>query len=241
MTIALDISHFTEENSGLLTFQQLEDAWNQGVRGFKISIANQAIAVRQIDAIVDHPRDFWISTYRYYYFGMGTIAAQTDKAFIQRVRDLKYNIQLHAIDIEDTNPNFTAAERIKINHQLIEQFENFCPTEEYTAEWFWETYMANTIEFNFMPLWYAWWPKDKQPRLNIPEPRQFGGWTIAKTHQFIGESFFAGIWCDVNYYEDFPLPINPPEQTIIDGVYTEIYHNDKGQVIEIKNHIVRPN
>lgn len=239
MTLALDISHFTHEHSGPLTKQQLEDAWNEGVRKFRPSIANQFIAVQQIDAIVDSGIPFSIETYRYYYFGMGTSAAQADKAFIQRVRNLKYDIQFHSIDIEDTNPNFTVQERIDITWQLIKEFEGFCPTDLYTAQWYWIQYMANTTEFSFMPLWYAWWPKIPVGTLLIPI--SFGGWTKARMHQYIGDTSFAGIWCDVNYYEDEtapapPIAISPP--IVMDGVYTDVVYDDQGRAIEIKNRIV---
>lgn len=239
MPIALDISHFTHDHSGPLTKNQLEDAWNAGVRKFRPSIANQAIAVQQIDAIVDSGMGFSIEPYRYYYFGMGTIAAQADKAFIQRVRDLKYNIQFFSIDIEDTNPNFTTQERIAITHDIVKVFEGFCPTDLYTANWYWVQYMGNTTEFSFMPLWYAWWPNPPVASLDIPANLQFGGWTRARMHQFIGDTSFAGIWCDVNYYEDITVPpVVIPPPVVMDGVYTDVVYDDRGRAIEIKNTIV---
>jgi len=153
---------------------------------------------------------------------LGVSPAEADKGFIQRVRDLKYDIQLHSIDIEDTDPRVSISDRISITHELINFFVGFCPTELYTAEWYWEQYMNNTSEFNFMPLWYAWYPKDELPRLQIPTERQFGGWTIAKTHQYIGNTYFAGIWCDVNYYEG-GVVIPPEEPTIIKVSANKLY------------------
>ena len=205
MTIALDISHFTESTSGPLTTQQLNDAWNAGVRAFRPSIANQAVAVRQIDAIVDSGHPFHIWTYRYYYFGSMLAEANADKAFIQRVRDLKYNIQLHSLDIEDTNPNITTNQRIQETHQLISMFEGFCLTDLYSAYWYWTQYMGNTTDFNFMPLWFA--DFDGIPDLNIHPA--FGGWSNAHMKQYKGDQYFAGIWCDVNYYEE--NIVTPPE------------------------------
>lgn len=210
MTIALDISHFTESTSGPLTTRQLKDAWINGVRAFRPNISNQAAAVRQIDAIVDHGvttgQVFHIWTYRYYYFGSSLIQADTDRAFIQRVRNLKYNIQLHSIDIEDTNPDITTDQRIEETTQLINRFENFCPTDLYTAYWYWTQYMGNTDKFNFMPLWFADW--DNIPDLNVSP--SFGGFTKGHMKQYAGDQYFAGIWCDLNYYEETVSPPNPP-------------------------------
>lgn len=206
MAIALDISHFTESTSGPLTTQQLDDAWDAGVRTFRPSIANQAVAVRQIDAIVDNGHPFNICTYRYYYFGSMLTEAVIDKAFIQRVRDLKYNIQLHSLDIEDTNPNVTTTQRILETNQLVEAFGGFCLTDLYTAYWYWTQYMSNTQSFNFMPLWFADW--DNIPDLNIDPP--FGGFTKGHMKQYAGDQYFAGIWCDVNYYEEDIVTPPPP-------------------------------
>lgn len=240
MTLALDISHFTHENSGPLTKQQLDDAWDAGVRVFRPSIANQSIAVQQIDAIVDHDKPFDIWTYRYYYYGMGMTQVQVDKAFIQRVRDLKFNIQRHSIDVEDTNPNFTPQQRINWVHEWINGFKGFCPTDLYTAYWYWTQFMGNTQEFKFMPLWNAWWPKDKTASLAIPPALQYGGWTRAAMHQYIGDVSFAGIWCDVNYFEDAvappPEPIVPP--VINQGVYLNTEYDEYGQARKITLEIV---
>ena len=210
LTIALDISHFTESTSGPLTSQQLDDAWDLGVRAFRPNIAKQDVAVRQIDAIVDYGnttgRVFNIWTYRYYYFGSSLIQADADKAFIQRVRDLKYNIQLHSIDIEDTNPDITTDQRIQETAQLINKFEGFCSTDLYTAYWYWTQYMGNVIKFSFMPLWFADW--DNIPNLEVSP--QFGGFTKGHMKQYAGDQYFAGIWCDLNYYEEaIILPPNP--------------------------------
>lgn len=213
MTLALDISHFTESTSGPLTTRQLSDAWDLGVRAFRPSIANQDVAVRQIDAIVNHGdatgQKFNIWTYRYYYFGMSLVQADEDKAFIQRVRDLKYNIQLHGIDIEDTNPDINTPARIREIEVLIQQFEGFCPTDLYTACWYWTYYIGNTPVFNFMPLWFAGW--DGIPNLEVNP--SFGGYTKGHMKQYAGNQYFAGIWCDLNYYEETVPPPIPPTPT----------------------------
>lgn len=221
MTLALDISNFTAERTGPLTKNQIEDAYNLGVRAFRPNIEVQEYAVQQIDAIVDShvPMDIW--TYRWYSFIGAIQQAEEDKNFIQRVRELKYNIQLHSIDIEDTNPNISIPERILISHSIIGQFTGFCPTDLYTGQWYWEQYMGNTTELNYMPLWFARYPNNQLPDTTLTP--YFGGWTKGHMHQYIGNIIFAGIWCDVNYYEE-PQPLPPVEEpTLIKVSANKLY------------------
>ena len=218
MTLALDISYFTYSTSGELTQSQLQDAWNSGVRLFRPSIAVQEIAVQQIDAIVDYGEatgnKFIIEPYRYYYFDRWVEQVETDKAFIQRVRDLKYDIQKFSIDIEDTNELFSPQQRIEETSRIIDSYEGFCPTDYYTGRWYHMSYMDNTTRFNFMPLWYARYGKTNNDLTNPPTlDVDFGGWTKARMHQYVGDVYFAGIWCDMNYYEEsIVTPPTPPTE-----------------------------
>src|SRR5690349_15456753 len=123
MTIALDISFHTKDRSGDLTTKQLDDAWSAGVRAFRPNVNPQQVCVEQIDAIVNYGdatgRKFEIWPYSYYYFANILEQADEDIAFIQRVRNLKYDVQLFSLDIEDTNPNFNPSTRSDLVAQLI--------------------------------------------------------------------------------------------------------------------------
>lgn len=210
MTLALDISHHTQNTSGPLTNEQLHSAWEQGVRVFRPNVTPQQTCVEQIDAIVNSGLGFKIWPYSYYYFGTALAKVQSDKAFIQRIRDHGIPIEKFAIDIEDTNPNFTAEQRIDITQQLIDSFVGFCNTDLYSAYWYWTQYMQDTHKFNYMPLWFAHY--NNVPTLDLQY--SFGGWTKGTMKQFAGDTYFAGIWCDVNYFEEPISPPNPINPTI---------------------------
>lgn len=228
----LDISHFTEQTTGPLTTQQLDFCANFatnkpepnfGIRRWAVSIADQAIARRQIEAIVNYPWPFYyeIHTYRYYYWQSQKWARQQDEAFIGEVRRNLYNIPFHWIDLEDTDTRQPVEANVADANDIINFWAGKCRTGIYSAKWVWDILFPNRDDFNYMPLWYADW--DWGERLTLDDP--FGGWTVGAMRQTQGDFLFGGlIHCDTNYFEahiNAPV-ITPPEPTTIPKIPVSI-------------------
>jgi hypothetical protein len=202
MPNALDISHFTYNANGPLTQEDIDNAWGEGIRKFIVSIAEKDKARQQIMALVQDGR-MAVETYRYIYWNYSDWANSQDKLFLEGLRTDGANIEMHYLDYEDTSVQLPLETKIEIVHRGIQDYEGFCRTGLYTANWYWSQHMGNTHEFNFMPLWVAYWDKDDD--LNF---QHFGGWDSAVMKQNAGDITFAGIHCDTNYFELAPQP--PP-------------------------------
>lgn len=211
MTHALDISHFTQQVSGDLTPEKLERCQEREVERFVVSIADQQIARKQIEALV--PYGFEIQTYRYYYWNSMQERRLADEAFIADIRRNAYDIQFHWLDHEDTSVRRPVDDNERDIQDMINWWTGKCATGIYTAAWWWNDYMKGSTAFSFMPLWFAHW--DWQETLDLAIP--FGGWTRGVMKQTQGDFYLDDmIWCDTNYYEKVELPPPPPPPPPID-------------------------
>jgi hypothetical protein len=225
----LDISHWSYWDNGNRppNQQQLEYcrdfADGQGIRRWAISIADQAIARQQIEAIVSFPWPwhYELHTYRYYYFSNQLIARQRDEEFIAEIRRNIYDMQFHWIDVEDENGSSrTRAQNIADLNDIIHFWAGKCRTGVYSAKWVWDILFGNYGGVNYMGLWYADW--DWQEKLTLdtqPINQQFGNWIIGQMRQTMGDYRFgpAGneMLVDTNYFEEFlvgPPPVKPPPE-----------------------------
>ena len=198
MTNALDISHFTELTSGPLTAEALERCAERQVKKFAVSIADQNIARRQIEALVQSPWQFEIETYRYYYYSSMRFTREDDARFIDEIRRNAYNLQFHWLDHEDTSVRQPVEANVYDINDMVNFWAGKCRTGIYTAKWWWEDYMQNYDGFSYMPLWFAQWDWAETLELAVP----FGGWTRGAMKQTMGDVYLDGlVWCDTNYYE----------------------------------------
>lgn len=226
----LDISHFTEENGGLLTPAQLQGCKNFPISRFAISIADQEIATRQIEAITKFNWEYYVElhTYRYYYWPTMEWARERDAEFIDWLRRNLANIQFHWLDIEEKSTNPIEVNVAKVN-DLINFWAGKCRTGIYTAYWYWTTFMQNVTDFSYMPLWFAHWNFEED--LNLVTP--YGGWTRGTMKQTAGDKWFPPnapeeerIWCDWNYFEEHlvpePILIPPPTTNPLDAAISRV-------------------
>jgi hypothetical protein len=187
-----------------------------------VSIANQAIARRQIEAIHRAMPHVEIQTYRYYYWNTWEGALQQDESFIGAMRWAGYDIQMHWIDIEDNGVTRNVANNVRDLHAMIHFWNGKCRTGIYTAKWVWDLMMPGITEFSFMPLWYADWDWQEKLTLDVP----FGGWTTGAMRQTYGDFLLDGVLlCDTNHYEKeiiiTPPPPPVPPKYNVSVVYSE--------------------
>jgi hypothetical protein len=210
MSNGLDISHWTEWNTGPIEAAEIESMRAHNVERVVVSIAYHDIARRQIEAIHAAMPDVEIQTYRYYYWDRWGTALTEDEAFIAAMRRDGYDLQFHWIDIEDNSVARQVAENVRDLRAMIDFWAGKCPTGIYTAKWVWDSTMPGVTEFSYMPLWYADW--DWQEKLELDAP--FGGWTVGAMRQTSGDFVMDDvILCDTNYYEKavvVPPPVEPP-------------------------------
>ena len=190
-----------------------------------VSIANQGIARRQIEAIHRAMPHVEIQTYRYYYWTQQRFAREQDEAFIAECRRNLYNLQFHWIDIEDNGVIQPVAANITDTNDLINFWAGKSRTGIYSAKWIWDILFRGYDGFNYMPLWYADW--DWAEELLLDDP--FGGWTVGSMKQTMGDWVLGDVLlCDTNYYEkeivvDPPPPVAPKYNVSV--VYSEAEDN----------------
>lgn len=210
MVIALDTSHFTQQTSGPLTSKQLDDARQAGVRLFRVSQLDADIGYHQVEAIVKYGY-FGVQTYRYIPWFGSLEAVQSAKAAIQDIRNHLYDIQYHVHDFEDTwHTDFTQQQKEDGVQYCFDQFVGFCRSGAYSANWYWTQYMSNTAKFKDVPWWVAEWNNDPPEQQTLELKYPFGGITSCEMKQIKGDTYFAGIWCDVNFYNDDSAPPTVP-------------------------------
>jgi hypothetical protein len=172
-----------------------------------VSIANQDIARRQIEAIHRAMPNVEIQTYRYYYWTQQAWARVDDEHFIADLRRNLYNVQFHWIDIEDNGVIQPVAANIADTNDLINFWAGKSRTGIYTAKWIWDILFKDYDGFNFMPLWYADWDWQEKLELDVP----FGGWTTGAMRQTMGDFSLDGVLhCDTNHYEKEIIVTPPP-------------------------------
>lgn len=209
MSNGLDISHWTEWNTGPIEGPEIEAMRAHNVERVVVSIAYHDIARRQIEAIRAALPDVEIQTYRYYYWDRWQAALEQDETFIALMRRDGYDIQFHWIDIEDNSVPRPVSDNVRDLHAMIKFWEGKCPTGIYTAKWVWDSTMPGVTEFAYMPLWYADW--DWGERIDLDIGQEFGGWTKGVMRQTAGDFVMDGvILCDTNYYEKAAAPPPPP-------------------------------
>lgn len=207
MANGIDISHWTEAATGPIEGPEIDAMRAHAVERVVVSIANQGIARRQIEAIHKALPDVEIQTYRYYYWTQQKAARQADEAFIADVRRNLYDIQFHWIDIEDNGVIQPIEANIADTNDLINFWAGKCRTGIYTAKWVWDILFNGYDGFSYMPLWYADWDWQEKLELDVP----FGGWTKGAMRQTMGDFTLDGVLlCDTNYYEKDVVAPPPP-------------------------------
>ena len=207
MSNGLDISHWTEFQTGPIEGPEIDAMLAHNVERVVVSIANQDIARRQIEAIVRAIPTMEIQTYRYYYWTQQRQARVQDEAFIADLRRNLYDMQFHWIDIEDNGVIQPIATNIADTHELIDFWTGKCHTGMYTAKWVYDILFGDYDGFKHMPLWYADWDWQEKLELDVP----FGGWTVGAMRQTYGDFLLDGVLlCDTNHYEKPLLPPPPP-------------------------------
>ena len=202
MANAVDISHWTEWNTGPIEGPEIEALQRHNVERVIVSIANKDIARGQIEAIARALPYMEIRTYRYYYWTQQKQARLEDEAFIAEARRNLYDIQFHYLDVEDNGVIQPEAANIADTHDLIAFWAGKCKTGLYTAKWVYDILFPSGYDgFKFMPLWYADW--DWNESLTLDDP--FGGWTKGEMRQTMGDFVLDDVLlCDTNYYEKPP-------------------------------------
>lgn len=215
MANGLDISHWTEYNTGPIEGPEIEAMQRHNVERVAVSIAIQDIARRQIEAIHTALPYVEIQTYRYYYWQSQKQARLQDEQFIADCRRNLYNIQFHWIDIEDTGTIQPEAANIQDTNEIINFWAGKCLTGLYSAQWVWKILFPSGYDgFKYMPLWFADW--DWGERLTLDPGQEFGGWTQGAMKQTYGDVNLDGVLlCDTNYFVK-PEPVQPLPPNIPD-------------------------
>lgn len=222
-----------------LTLEDIQSAYNSGVRKIVVSVAQPDIAKKQIETIVEFNKQaaqkIVVETYRYISLAYVDYDLQQAKDFITICRSTLYDVQFHWHDWEDIWNPATQAEKEAACQKAIDDYVGFCNTGFYSAYWYWTQYMENTDKFKDVPWWFALY--DNNPNLDLGK-YAFGGITEPQMKQYAGNVTIGGIYCDADYYEDAQSGDTETPVVIAQGVFTNVEHDTEGKARKITLDIV---
>jgi len=212
MTLGIDVSHFTRDESGL-TPDRLACLRQQGVRFVIVGTQDDAIFVPQMRMVL--AAGLQLEAYIYLYAqvpgaaaGVGAVQ-QVDWTF-DKLRDagLLRSIRTLWLDVEDGfESGGLAANRLRLR-QVVERCNAIDPTVKlgiYTRRGYWQQHMGNINDYAMLSLWDAYY--DNTPSFGYFVP--YGGWSRAHTKQYMN----TNAWCGVNNDRNFREAATPePEE-----------------------------
>lgn len=221
---ALDVSQYSGEISAL----QFLGAKDKGVSRVIVALNSMELARRQMRNA--HAAGLEVEAYIYVYFAQDP--AGRVRSCLEAIKDLPYVARVW-VDCEDEKHSL-AAKYLgpKIAACLTAVATAGYKTGVYTGAWWWKKHMQTDpnwgSNFRHHALWDAYWDKDA----DIDTPG-YGGWTKAEMSQHTNDTTFAGIWCDINSYDDGqPTPPAPPPTPPVGGATTKARLQEIRQLLD---------
>ena len=239
MTYGIDVSHW----QGMIDWEDVAEA------GWKYAIIKATEGTSFTDSKFHYnwaeAKGADMITGAYHYFRPGVDPKGQAEHFFNTVGSLSNGDIIPWLDVEDSKPSVnsshTVAYQVVLEQALAclaECSKLFkCQVGIYTGLWFWDRLPIDSIS---VPLWVAYWYKDKKPK-NPKLPR---GWTDYNIHQYTSKGRIQGIdgfvdqnWSpklkEVMYYKD-EQEEPPPQQNYIQNL-RERMHVIANEVTVVQN------
>lgn len=186
MATALDVSQY----AGEISKAKFEDAKRADVSRVVVALNDLPLAKRQIANAQAAGLEVQVYIYLYFAYDVGVRV----RGALEAIKDM--GVKFVWIDCEDEQHSLDESQlRSKVLQAVSAAQSMGYQVGIYTGAWWWNKHMKSITSFKHLPLWDAYW--DKDPDI---DPPRYGGWAETTMSQHTADTYYAGIWCDINSY-----------------------------------------